>query len=72
MDYHAIENAIFSASAREGALLACGSWFLADSATVGENGQMFFRTTFAAAPADKINDAIARFGLALKKEFELV
>lgn len=32
---------------------------------------MFFRTTFAAAPADKITEAIKRFGEALRAEFGL-
>jgi len=32
---------------------------------------MYFRATFAAAPADKVGEAIRRFGEALRIEFKL-
>jgi aromatic amino acid aminotransferase I / 2-aminoadipate transaminase len=36
-----------------------------------EEKRMFFRATFAAAPAGKITEAIKRFAEALKAEFRL-
>lgn len=32
---------------------------------------MFFRASFAAAPSDKIQEAIRRFGEALRESFQL-
>ncbi|KAL2008574.1 hypothetical protein VTN00DRAFT_6768 [Thermoascus crustaceus] len=67
--HDAIEEAIFNAATERNVLVSRGSWFKADS-TVDEDG-MFFRATFAAAPADKITEAIKRFGEALRAEFRL-
>ncbi|RAO69561.1 uncharacterized protein BHQ10_005573 [Talaromyces amestolkiae] len=64
-----IEEAIFLASVDRGALLSRGSWFRSNK-NMAED-KMFFRATFAAAPADKMQEAIKRFGDALRVEFGL-
>ncbi|PGG97040.1 hypothetical protein AJ80_09752 [Polytolypa hystricis UAMH7299] len=64
-----IEEAIFKSAVNEGVLVSRGSWFVADKAV--PETDMFFRATFAAAPGDKINEAIKRFGIALKSQFKL-
>jgi aromatic amino acid aminotransferase I len=46
-----------------------GSWFYAEKNI--EHDTMFMRATFAAAPSDKINEAIRRFGEAVRKSFAL-
>jgi aromatic amino acid aminotransferase I / 2-aminoadipate transaminase len=69
MDHGAIEDAIFEAAVDRGVLVCRGSWFRADRAM--EERGMFFRATFAAAPGDKITEAIRRFADALCAEFEL-
>ena len=63
-----IEETIFQASIKQGALVSKGSWFRAES---GTGSEMYFRATFAAAPANKVAEAISRFGQALKAEFEI-
>ncbi|KAK2793196.1 Aromatic/aminoadipate aminotransferase 1 [Onygenales sp. PD_12] len=68
-DLAAIEHAIFMAVIDKGALVTPGSWFVADKSL--PQTDMFFRATFAAAPADKINEAIRRLGVALREEFKL-
>ena len=68
-DHAAVEQAIFHAAIEEGVLVSCGSWFLADKTVVERD--MFFRVTFAAAPGDKITEAIRRFGVTLKTQFGL-
>ncbi|EER29497.1 Aromatic/aminoadipate aminotransferase 1 [Coccidioides posadasii str. Silveira] len=67
--YDSIEEAIFKAAVGEGVLVSRGSWFFADKST--EPTDMFFRATFAAAPADKIQQAIKRFGDTLRAQFQL-
>jgi aromatic amino acid aminotransferase I len=64
-----LEESIFQTSVAHGALVMKGSWFYADSQAKHET--MFFRATYAAAPFDKINEAIKRFGDAIRDEFEL-
>lgn len=64
-----IEDAIFQATITHGALAMKGTWFYA--ADDDEHDTMFFRTTYAAAPFDKINEAIRRLGVALRQEFNL-
>lgn len=49
-------------------LVSRGSWFRAER---GTDKEMFFRATFAAAPADKVDGAIKRFGDALRAEFQI-
>lgn len=46
-----------------------GTWFYADEEA--EHDTLFFRTTYAAAPFDKIDEAIRRMGDAVRKEFKL-
>ncbi|KAK2749227.1 Aromatic/aminoadipate aminotransferase 1 [Myotisia sp. PD_48] len=67
--HNAIEEMIYLAGIEAGVLACCGSWFLSDN-SAGES-DMFFRTTFAAAPAEKIDEAIKRFGATLKAQFKL-
>lgn len=64
-----IEDAVFHASIDNGALAMKGTWFYADDEE--EHDTLFFRTTYAAAPFDKINEAIRRLGEAVRKEFKL-
>jgi aromatic amino acid aminotransferase I len=53
----------------EGVLLSCGHWFKPDHTTAEE--KMFFRATFAAASAEKIDEAISRFAQTLRTQFGL-
>jgi len=63
-----LEEEIFQAAIAESVLTSKGSWFRAE-ADGGED--MFFRTTFAAASSENITEAIRRFGVALRKTFQL-
>lgn len=63
-----IEDAVFLAVVEESVLIAKGSWFRAQR---GSDTELFFRTTFAAAPAEKIVEAIRKVGVAIRKEFAL-
>lgn len=64
-----IEESIFQASIAHGALVMKGSWFYAD--VNAKHDTLFFRSTYAAAPFDKINEAIKRFGDAVREQFKL-
>ncbi|THZ33193.1 putative aromatic aminotransferase Aro8 [Aureobasidium pullulans] len=64
-----LEEKIFQTIVDHGALVMKGSWFYADSQA--KHDTMFFRTTYAAAPFDKINEAIKRLGDAVREEFKL-
>ena len=64
-----IEEDIFMRAIEHGALVMRGSWFYADPDA--ELDSMFFRATYAAAPADKITEAIHRFGMAVRESFGL-
>lgn len=46
-----------------------GSWFYADNEEVHDT--LFFRATYAAAPAEKIDEGIRRLGEAVREEFRL-
>jgi aromatic amino acid aminotransferase I / 2-aminoadipate transaminase len=63
-----IEDSIFEAAIGKGVLCSLGSWFRAQK---GTDTDIFIRTTFAAAPADKVEEAISRFGEALREEFHI-
>ncbi|EHK22741.1 uncharacterized protein TRIVIDRAFT_28899 [Trichoderma virens Gv29-8] len=63
-----IEEEIWLESISTGALLGCGTWFRA-SKDVPCN-EVFYRTTFAAAPLPKIEEAVKRFGETIRKVFE--
>lgn len=62
-----VEDEIFLAAIHEGTLTSKGSWFRAENGVAGE--EMFFRTTFAAASAEEVKEAIRRFGTALRSVF---
>lgn len=61
-----IEDEIFHAGIDRGVLSAKGSFFRAEA---GGGKDMFFRTTFAAASAENITEAIRRFGEGLRSVF---
>ena len=61
-----IEDRIFLAAVDKGVLCAKGSWFRAEK---GTDEEVFLRTTFAAAPGDRIVEAIRRLGEAVTEEF---
>jgi aromatic amino acid aminotransferase I / 2-aminoadipate transaminase len=65
-----IDEEIFMASINHGALVMRGSWFYAN--TDDEHDTLFFRATYAAAPFEKIQEAIRRFGEAVRESFGLV
>ncbi|KAF2001197.1 aromatic amino acid aminotransferase 1 [Amniculicola lignicola CBS 123094] len=62
-----IEESIFLRVIDHGALVMRGSWFYANDQD--EHDTLFFRATYAAAPAEKIEEGIRRFGVALREEF---
>ncbi|KAL1637191.1 Aromatic/aminoadipate aminotransferase 1 [Neofusicoccum ribis] len=64
-----IEEEIFLKAVDKGALVIRGSWFYAEPDAKHES--MFFRASFAAAPSGHIQEAIRRFGEALRESFEL-
>ncbi|KAL7930393.1 pyridoxal phosphate-dependent transferase [Trichoderma chlorosporum] len=64
-----LEEEIWLESISTGALVGRGSWFRA-SAEVPRN-EVFYRTTFAAAPLPRIEEAIKRFGETIRKMFRL-
>jgi len=65
-----IEEEVFLASIEQGVLVSRGSWFTADRENFVPT-ELFFRATFAAASADTMSEAIARFGTTLRDIFEL-
>jgi len=62
-----IEDEIFHAIIEHGTLLMKGSWFRAERDM--ELQTMFFRATYAAAPFEKIQEAIRRLGEAVRETF---
>lgn len=64
-----IDEEIFMASINHGALVMRGSWFYAN--TDDTHDTLFFRATYAAAPFEKIQEAIRRFGEAVRESFGL-
>ncbi|KAF3043292.1 Aromatic/aminoadipate aminotransferase 1 [Didymella keratinophila] len=64
-----IEEEIFLKVIDHGALVMRGSWFYADNEEAHDT--LFFRATYAAAPAEKIDEGIRRLGEAVRKEFRL-
>jgi aromatic amino acid aminotransferase I len=62
-----LEEAIFMKSVEHGALVIPGSWFYADQESAHDT--LFFRATYAAAPGDRIEEAIRRFGEAVRESF---
>ncbi|KAF1840037.1 aromatic amino acid aminotransferase 1 [Cucurbitaria berberidis CBS 394.84] len=64
-----IEEEIFMRVIDHGALVMRGSWFYADAEQA--HNTLFFRATYAAAPAEKIDEGIRRLGEAVREEFGL-
>ncbi|PVI08284.1 PLP-dependent transferase [Periconia macrospinosa] len=64
-----IQERIFMGNIDHGVLLMPGSYFYANVEEKHED--LFFRATYAAAPAEKIEEAIRRFGESIRKEFRL-
>ncbi|CAI6038343.1 unnamed protein product [Clonostachys chloroleuca] len=64
-----IEDEIFMASIDQGALVIKGSQFYANKEE--NHDTLYFRSTYASAPPDKINEAIRRFGTAVRSVFKL-
>ncbi|KXL41322.1 hypothetical protein M433DRAFT_148797 [Acidomyces richmondensis BFW] len=62
-----IEDEIFHKNIEHGTLLMKGSWF--DAEKKENAGSLFFRTTYAAAPFDQIQEGIRRFGEAIRDVF---
>jgi aromatic amino acid aminotransferase I len=69
MSMDAIEEQVFMATIDAGALVTKGTWFQASP--VANQDSIFFRATFSAAPLDKLELAIERFGVAVRRVFEL-
>lgn len=64
-----IDEEIFMTSIDHGALVMRGSWFYANAED--HHDTLFFRATYAAAPFEKIQEAIRRFGAAVRESFGL-
>ena len=64
-----IEEEIFMKVIDHGTLVMRGSWFYADAEEAHDT--LFFRATYAAAPAEKIDEGIRRLGEAVREEFGL-
>ncbi|KAJ5711697.1 aromatic aminotransferase Aro8 [Penicillium malachiteum] len=62
-----IEDRIYSTALRKGVLCCKGSAFCAGDVSGCE---MYFRVTYATASLPQIEEAIARFGMAIQEEFE--
>lgn len=66
-----LEEELFLRSVEKGSLVIRGSWFRPEESLDPGNERMFFRASFAAAPSGSIEEAICRFGLAVKESFQL-
>lgn len=67
-DIQKLEDKIWRAGVDRGVLTGKGSWFRAEA---DAGSEMFLRTTFAAAMADDVTEAVRRLGEALRIEFGL-
>jgi len=65
---HEIEEEIFNSCIENGVLVARGSWFQTEKEKPLSG--LYFRTTFAAASAEGMDQAISRFGQAVKSSFK--
>lgn len=70
MTVEEIEEEVFLKSIEHGALVLRGSWFYAQRDVPHDT--LFLRVTYAAAPFDGIQEAIRRFGMAVRESFGLV
>lgn len=66
--HSSIEERIYEQSRRIGVLVSKGSWFAVDHTVLHDT---YFRLTFAAAPEKALEQAVERFGQALRIEFGL-
>jgi aromatic amino acid aminotransferase I / 2-aminoadipate transaminase len=64
-----IEEEIFNSCIEKGVLVARGSWFQTEPDKPLKD--LFFRATYAAASAQNMNEAIRRFGRALRESFKM-
>lgn len=62
-----IEKEIFDACIASGVLVARGSWFLTEKDKPPPG--LFFRATYAMASPENMNEAIKRFGGAVRDSF---
>lgn len=62
-----IEQEIFDSCIAGGVLVARGSWFLTEKDKPPPG--LFFRATYASATPENMNEAIKRFGKAVKDSF---
>ncbi|KAI9891023.1 MAG: Aromatic/aminoadipate aminotransferase 1 [Vezdaea aestivalis] len=65
-----IEDTLFHAAVGSGVLVLPGSWFRADKDEAKSN-RMFWRATFAAAASEQMDEAMRRFGAAVREVFGL-
>lgn len=63
-----VEDSIYEACMQHGVQISKGSWFAPARIS---SPKLFFRITFAAAAESDVVEAVARFGRALHREFEL-
>lgn len=68
LGFDALEKKIFLTAIEKEVLVAAGSWFISDKTS--ERPGLFFRATFAAVDVPKMQEAMRRFGAALREEFE--
>ena len=67
-----IEEEIFNSCIEKGVLVARGSWFRTEpKGPQADKNTLFFRATFASATAVNIDEAIRRFGAALRESFRI-
>lgn len=62
-----IEEEIFDSAVKSGVLVTRGSWFRAEKDKPPSG--LYFRTTFATATAEGMDEAISRFAKALQDSF---
>lgn len=63
-----IEEEIFNSCIENGVLVARGSWFQTEKEKPLSG--LYFRTTYAAASAEGMDQAISRFGQAVRDSFK--
>ncbi|KAK9454342.1 pyridoxal phosphate-dependent transferase [Dipodascopsis uninucleata] len=66
-DIFSVENALFNASVDEHVIILPGSWFKVNE----EYNELFFRATYACETAENMTTAIERFGIAVRRCFQL-
>ncbi|CCF57788.1 hypothetical protein KAFR_0D01420 [Kazachstania africana CBS 2517] len=76
-----LESYLYEKAVESGVIIAPGSWFITDGETIppqpkeskesNNPNSVFFRGTFAAVAADKLNESLKRFGQVLHDEFKV-